>query len=49
MTGSGSAVYGIGAPNACSPLWPGILPGTILTRTISKKYYQEKHWGVAKW
>ncbi len=41
MTGSGSAVYGLGAQEklaALASLWPGM----ILTRTIDKNYYQEK-------
>ena len=41
MTGSGSAVFGIGAPEKLAAL-PATLPGVILTRTIAKKYYQEK-------
>ena len=41
MTGSGSAVLRHRPPNACSPLWPRILPASILTRTIDRKYYQE--------
>ena len=40
MTGSGSAVFGIGPKRALTAL-PGILPGTILTRTIARKFYQE--------
>jgi 4-diphosphocytidyl-2-C-methyl-D-erythritol kinase len=41
MTGSGSAVYGLGAQDKLAALassWPGML----ITRTIAKKYYQEK-------
>jgi 4-diphosphocytidyl-2-C-methyl-D-erythritol kinase len=40
MTGSGSAVFGIGPAENMAAL-PKKLPGVILTRTISKKYYQE--------
>ncbi len=40
MTGSGSAMFGIGPKRVLTAL-PGILPATILTRTISRKYYQE--------
>jgi 4-diphosphocytidyl-2-C-methyl-D-erythritol kinase len=36
MTGSGSAVFGIGPTRVLRSL-----PGTILTRTIGRKYYQE--------
>ena len=41
MTGSGSAVYGFGAPEKLATL-ADFLPGVILTRTIDKKNYQEK-------
>jgi 4-diphosphocytidyl-2-C-methyl-D-erythritol kinase len=40
MTGSGSAVFGIGAKSDLLALRES-LPGVILTRTIAKKYYQE--------
>jgi 4-diphosphocytidyl-2-C-methyl-D-erythritol kinase len=40
MTGSGSAVFGFGHAQHLSAL-ARRLPGTILTRTISRKYYQE--------
>ncbi len=40
MTGSGSAVFGIGPTRVLRSL-PAILPGTVLTRTIGRKYYQE--------
>jgi 4-diphosphocytidyl-2-C-methyl-D-erythritol kinase len=41
MSGSGSAVFGLGAPEKLTALassWPGM----IVTRTIDKEYYQEK-------
>jgi 4-diphosphocytidyl-2-C-methyl-D-erythritol kinase len=41
MTGSGSAVYGLGAQEKLAVL-ASLLPGVSLTRTIDKKYYQEK-------
>jgi 4-diphosphocytidyl-2-C-methyl-D-erythritol kinase len=41
MTGSGSAVYGLGAQKKLSTM-AGLWPGMILTRTIDEKYYQEK-------
>ena len=41
MTGSGSAVFGIGPAKKMAAL-PGTLPGVILTRTIDRKIYQEK-------
>jgi 4-diphosphocytidyl-2-C-methyl-D-erythritol kinase len=41
MTGSGSAVFGIG-PDSNLKALSDSLPGVILTRTIAKKYYQEK-------
>ena len=41
MTGSGSAVFGIGPAEQMASL-PATLPGVILTRTIARKYYQEK-------
>ena len=41
MTGSGSAVFGIGSKRNLVALRE-TLPGLILTRTIAKKYYQEK-------
>ena len=40
MTGSGSAVFGMGPRSRLSGLRER-LPGMILTRTIAKKYYQE--------
>jgi 4-diphosphocytidyl-2-C-methyl-D-erythritol kinase len=40
MTGSGSAVFGIGPAKNMATLLKK-LPGVILTRTISPKYYQE--------
>jgi 4-diphosphocytidyl-2-C-methyl-D-erythritol kinase len=40
MTGSGSAVFGIGPAEKMAAL-PKKLPGVTLTRTISQKYYQE--------
>ncbi len=41
MTGSGSAVFGIGPAEKMAAL-PQALPGAILTRSIDRKYYQEK-------
>lgn len=41
MTGSGSAVYGLGAQKKLTAM-AGLWPGMILTRTIDEKYYQEK-------
>jgi 4-diphosphocytidyl-2-C-methyl-D-erythritol kinase len=41
MTGSGSAVFGIGTKSNLVALRAS-LPGMILTRTIDKTYYQEK-------
>jgi 4-diphosphocytidyl-2-C-methyl-D-erythritol kinase len=41
MTGSGSAVFGIGPKGKLTAL-SASLPGLILTRNVSKKYYQEK-------
>lgn len=41
MTGSGSAVYGLGPQEKLAAL-ANLLPGVALTRTIDKKYYQEK-------
>ena len=41
MTGSGSAVFGIGPKGKLAALRLS-LPGLILTRSVSKKYYQEK-------
>jgi 4-diphosphocytidyl-2-C-methyl-D-erythritol kinase len=41
MTGSGSAVFAIG-PRARLDALRKVLPGIILTRTITRKYYQEK-------
>jgi hypothetical protein len=41
MTGSGSAVYGLGPQKKLVAL-ANILPGAALTRTIDNKYYQEK-------
>jgi 4-diphosphocytidyl-2-C-methyl-D-erythritol kinase len=41
MTGSGSAVFGFGHARHLAALRRS-LPGTILTRSISRKYYQEK-------
>jgi 4-diphosphocytidyl-2-C-methyl-D-erythritol kinase len=41
MTGSGSAVFGIGSRGKLAALRTS-LPGLILTRSVSKKYYQEK-------
>jgi 4-diphosphocytidyl-2-C-methyl-D-erythritol kinase len=41
MTGSGSAVFGIGTKSNLVALRAS-LPGMILTRTIAKTYYQEK-------
>ena len=41
MTGSGSAVYGMGARKKLAAL-AGLLPNVTLTRTIDKKYYREK-------
>jgi 4-diphosphocytidyl-2-C-methyl-D-erythritol kinase len=41
MTGSGSAVFGMGKKSNLVALRQS-LPGVILTRTIAKKYYQEK-------
>jgi 4-diphosphocytidyl-2-C-methyl-D-erythritol kinase len=40
MTGSGSALFGIGPAEKMAAL-PKKLPGVTLTRTISQKYYQE--------
>ena len=40
MTGSGSAVYGLGRREKLAAL-TNLLPGVALTRTIDKKYYQE--------
>lgn len=41
MTGSGSAVFGIGPAEKMAAL-PQTLPGVILTRTITRKNYQER-------
>jgi 4-diphosphocytidyl-2-C-methyl-D-erythritol kinase len=41
MTGSGSAVFGIGPAEKMAAL-DTTLPGVKLTRTIARKYYQEK-------
>jgi 4-diphosphocytidyl-2-C-methyl-D-erythritol kinase len=41
MTGSGSAVYGLGARKKLSAL-SALLPGVTVTRTIDNKYYREK-------
>ncbi len=41
MTGSGSAVFGMGPKCKLTALCER-LPGMVLTRTITKKYYQEK-------
>jgi hypothetical protein len=41
MTGSGSAVYGIG-PRRKLAVLGAAFPGMVLTRSVSKKYYQER-------
>jgi 4-diphosphocytidyl-2C-methyl-D-erythritol kinase len=41
MTGSGSAVFGIGPANKIAAL-PALLPGVILTSTLTSKIYQER-------
>lgn len=41
MTGSGSAVFGIGPAKKMAAL-PTTLPGVKLTRTIGRKFYQER-------
>jgi 4-diphosphocytidyl-2-C-methyl-D-erythritol kinase len=41
MTGSGAAVFGFGPQEKLVAL-ANLLPGVALTRTIDKKYYQEK-------